>query len=121
MNRRFPSYFADLAAGDAESRAGSGLTEASRRRPSVAARGRWASRLGKIFINAVEQVLPASAYVLAMSLIEEAQSAVAKRDFRSAGDFQKLHFHVVQSGVGHKHLPAQFQQHRSLNHLYVAP
>src|SRR5260370_4600781 len=105
MNRRFPSSFAALAAADPESRAGLGLTEPSRRRPSVSARGRWASRLRKIFINAVEQVLPASAYVLAMSLIEEAQRAVAKRDFRSAGDFHKLHFHVVQSGVGHKHRP----------------
>src|SRR5579863_2057580 len=106
MNRRFPSSFADLAAADRESRAGSGLPEPSRRHPSDPARGRWASRLRKIFINAVEQVLPASADVLAMSLIEEAQRAVAKRDFRSAGNFQKLHFHVVQSGVGHKHWPA---------------
>src|SRR5260370_19199697 len=97
MNRRSPSSFADLAAADPESRAGSGLTEPSRRRPSVPARGRRASCLGKIFINAVEQVLPASAYVLALSPIEEAQPAMARRDFRPARDFQNLHFHVVQT------------------------
>src|SRR3984957_4060673 len=109
MNRRSPSSFADLAATDPESRAVSGLTEPSRRRPSVPLRGRWPSGLGKIFINAGEQVLPASADVLAMSFIEEAQRAVSKRDFRSSGNFQELHFHVVQCGVGHKHRPAQFQ------------